>query len=111
MNSKGANLNDVVLDKKTACQKAVADDDIIKDLRIRSHSQRFTLQRLGNVPLEHQTIFSHIQQLEQMRYDSYALQPRPDIMNKPWELEDNLQARRISRRAEQSRDSYQNEDD
>ncbi|KAH7383189.1 hypothetical protein BKA66DRAFT_609113 [Pyrenochaeta sp. MPI-SDFR-AT-0127] len=105
---KGNNSTNAVPDKKTTCQKAVDYDDIIKDFRITFHSQKFRLPHPG-VPLEHQTKFDHVQQLGQMKYDSYALQPRPDIINKPWELENKLRAKRIIQKAELSRDSYQNE--
>ena len=45
-----------------------------------------------------------------MIYESYAVQPRPDIINKPWELDNKLRAKRISQKAAQARGEYQNED-
>jgi hypothetical protein len=107
---KRTDLNDVVSEKKTACQKAVDDDDMLRILRITFHPRRFCLQRPGNVPLEHQTKFTDIQQLGRINYDSYALQPRPGLINKPWELENKLRARIISHQAQKSSDSHQNED-
>ncbi|KAH9878179.1 hypothetical protein J1614_003396 [Plenodomus biglobosus] len=96
---------DAVPDKQTVCQKAVVDERIIKGFRITFHPQKFCPQRPGNVPKEHQTKFKHIQQLGQMIYESYAVQPRPDITNKPWELENKLRAKRISQKATQARTS------
>jgi hypothetical protein len=107
---KRTNTIDVVANKKTACQMAVDDDGIIKALRITFHPQRFCLQRPGNVPLEHITKFTHIQQLGKINYDSYAFQPRADTINRPWEPENQLRARRIRQKAELCNSSYQNED-
>jgi hypothetical protein len=101
---------DAVPDKQTACQKAIDDEKIIKEFRIKVHQRKFCPQRPGNVPNEHQTKFNHIQQLGRMRYDSYALQPRPDSINKPWELDNKLRATRVSEKAAESRTDYQNED-
>jgi hypothetical protein len=99
-----------VPDKQTTCQKAVDVKAIIKEFRIKFHPRPFSPERPGNVPKEHQTKFKHIQQLGQMTYNSYALQPRADIANKPWELENKLRATRVSEKAVESRSDYQNED-
>jgi hypothetical protein len=96
--------------KQTDCQKALEEAKIVKEFRITFHPRKFDPQRPGNVPEEHQTKFRHIQQLGQISYDSYALQPRPDTANKPWELENKLRATRVSARAIQARNEYQNED-
>jgi hypothetical protein len=107
---KGKNTIDAVPEKQTVCQKAMVDEKIIKDFRITFHPRKFSPRQPGNVPEEHQTKFNHIQQLGRMNYESYAVQPRPDIANKPWELENKLRARRISHKAAQARSEYQNED-
>jgi len=64
----------------------------------------------GDVPEEHQTKFKHIQQLGRMSYESYAIQPRPDTIDKPWELENKKRAKQMIYWAVRSRDDYQNED-
>jgi hypothetical protein len=107
---KGNKSIDVVPDKPTDCQKAIDDGRIIKELRITFHPQKYCPQRPGNVPEQHQTKFQHIQQLGQISHESYAVQPRPDITNKPWELENKLRANRVSQKAAQARSDYQNED-
>ncbi|KAH7079882.1 hypothetical protein BKA63DRAFT_229876 [Paraphoma chrysanthemicola] len=107
---KGEQSIVAVPDKKTTCQKAVDDERIIKDLRITFHPKKFSPQRPGNVPEQHQTKFKHIQQLGRMVYESYAEQPRADITNKPWELENKLRALRVSEKATQARNDWQNED-
>jgi hypothetical protein len=107
---QGKQSVDAVSEKQTACQKAVVDERIIKEFRITFHPRKFCPQRPGNVPEHHQTKFTHIQQLGQMIYDSYAVQPRPDITNKPWELDNKRRAMRVSQKAAQARDAYQNED-
>jgi hypothetical protein len=76
-----------VPEKQTDCQKALNNTKVLKEFRITFHSQKFSPRRPGNVPEEHQTKFKHIQQLGKISYDSYAVQPRPDTANKPWELE------------------------
>lgn len=45
-----------------------------------------------------------------MSYESYVVQIRPDITNKPWELDNKLRAKRIGQKAAQARSVYQNED-
>ncbi|KAJ4371532.1 hypothetical protein N0V83_004751 [Neocucurbitaria cava] len=107
---KGTNSIEAVPDKESDCQKAIVDEKIIKEFRIKFHPQKFCPRRPGNVPKEHQTKFNHIQQLGQMKYDSYALQPRPDIIDKPWELDNKLRAKRVTQKAAQARTAYQNED-
>jgi hypothetical protein len=99
-----------VPDKQTAPQEAVDDKATIEEFRIEFHPRPFSPERPGNVPEEHQTKFKHIQQLGQMKYESYALQPRADIANKPWELENKLRAMRISEKAIVSISDFQNED-
>lgn len=96
--------------KQTDCQKAFEEAKIVKEFRITFHPRKFEPQRPGNVPEEHQTKFKHIQQLGQISYDSYAVQPRPDTADKPWELENKLRATKVSERAIQARNEYQNED-
>lgn len=101
---------DVVLDNSTDVQKAIDNEKIIKEFRIMFHPRKYCPEHPGNVPEQHQTKFQHIQQLGQMIYESYAVQPRPDITNKPWELENKLRAKRVSQKATQARSTYQNED-
>jgi hypothetical protein len=107
---KGKESVVAVPEKQTACQKAIDDKKILEEFRITFHPRPFCSQRPGNVPEQHQTKFMHIQQLGQMRYESYAVQPRPDIINKPWELDNKLRATRVSQKASQERSDYQNED-
>jgi hypothetical protein len=107
---KGEKSIVVVPDKQTDSQKTVDHERIIKEFRITFHPRKFCRQRPGNVPEQHQTKFDHIQQLGQMRYESYAVQPRPDIFNKPWELKNKLRAARISEKAVNERGRNQNED-
>jgi hypothetical protein len=95
---KGPTSTETVPPKTTVCQEAVINDEIIKDFRITFHSQKFRPNHPGNVPLEHRSKFEHIQQLGQLTYDSYAYQPRPDSSNRPWELENQLRARRLSQK-------------
>jgi hypothetical protein len=45
-----------------------------------------------------------------MKFDSYALQPQPDIANKPWELNNKTRAKRLTQKAAQARSDYLNED-
>jgi hypothetical protein len=99
-----------VPDKQTDCQKAIDYQRILKEFRIKFHPHEFHPQRPGNVPEEHQTKFKHIQQLGQMMYDSYALQPRGDIDNKPWELDNKLRATLVTQKAVLAREDRQNED-
>jgi hypothetical protein len=106
---KGRNTIDAVPDRRTAFQKAVIDRSIIKEFRITFHPRKFYPERPGDVPEQHQTKFKHIQQLGQMKYESYAVQPRPDIVNKPWELDNKLRASRVSQKAIESRQDNQNE--
>jgi hypothetical protein len=107
---KGKQSVVAVPDKQTDCQKAVDYQRIIEDFRITFHEQPFCPQRPGNVPEQHQTKFKHIQQLGQMMYDSYALQPRADIANKPWELDNKLRAKLVTQKAVLARKDCQNED-
>jgi hypothetical protein len=107
---RGKKTADAVPDNRTACQKAADHEKIIKKLRIKFHPHIFRPQRPGEVPKQHQTKFTHIQQLGKMIYESYAVQPRPDIINKPWELMNKKRAEQISHKAILSRDGYQNED-
>jgi hypothetical protein len=106
---KGKKAPDAVPDKRTACQKAADDEAIIKEFRIKFHPMFFP-PHPGDVPEEHQTKFKHIQQLGEMSYESYAVQPRPDIINKPWELVNKRRAKQMIYKAVRSRDDYQNED-
>lgn len=106
---KGQNSIDAVPDKQTACQKAADERRIIEEFRITFHPRKFRAERPENVPEEHQTKFKHIQQLGRMRYNSYAVQPRPDIINKPWELDNKLRAAQVSQKACESRQDNQNE--
>ncbi|CAN9299521.1 unnamed protein product [Alternaria alternata] len=96
--------------KQTDCQKALEGAQIVKELRITFHPQKFSPQRPGNVPEEHQTKFKHIQQLGKISYDSYAVQPRPDTANKPWEDENKKRATLVSEEAVQAMSDFQNED-
>jgi hypothetical protein len=45
-----------------------------------------------------------------MKYHSYALQPRPDIANKLWELDNKMRAKRLTQKAAKARSDYLNED-
>lgn len=45
-----------------------------------------------------------------MSYESHAVQPRPYIINKPWELENKTRAERVSQKAALARSDFQNED-
>ena len=45
-----------------------------------------------------------------MSYESYAVQPRPDIVNKPRELENKRRATQVSQKAALARSDLQNED-
>ena len=101
---------DAVPDKQTAAQKAAADEAIVKEFRIKFHPLIFRPAHPGDVPEEHQTKFKHIQQLGKMSYESYAIQPRPDIIDRPWELENKQRADWIIYKAVRSRDDYSNED-
>ncbi|EUC44388.1 hypothetical protein COCMIDRAFT_27266 [Bipolaris oryzae ATCC 44560] len=105
---KGKSM-DVVPDKPTDGQKATDNETIMKEFRIAFHPRKYCPKRPEDVPEEHQTKFQHIQQLGRMIYDSYAVQPRPDITNKPWELENKRRATRVSEKAVESRDDNQNE--
>ncbi|CAN9326718.1 unnamed protein product [Alternaria alternata] len=96
--------------KQTDCQKALERAKIVKEFRITFHPQKFSPQRPGNVPEEHQTKFKHIQQLGKISYDSYAVQPRPDTANKPWEGKNKERAEMVSEKAVQAMKEYQNED-
>ncbi|KAB2107022.1 hypothetical protein AG0111_0g4835 [Alternaria gaisen] len=96
--------------KQTDCQKALEGAKIVKEFRITFHPQKFSPQRPGNVPEEHQTKFKHIQQLGKISYDSYAVQPRPDTANKPWEDKNKERATLVSEKAVQAMKDYQNED-
>ncbi|CAN9348611.1 unnamed protein product [Alternaria alternata] len=96
--------------KQTDCQKALEGAKIVKELRITFHPQKFSPQRPGNVPEEHQTKFKHIQQLGKISYDSYAVQPRPDTANKPWEIKNKERATLVSEEAVQAMSDFQNED-
>ncbi|USP81292.1 hypothetical protein yc1106_08566 [Curvularia clavata] len=101
---------DVVPEKQTEAQKAEADAKMIQEFRITFHPRKYSPSRSGNVPEQHKTKFEHIQQLGQISYESYAVQPRPDITNKPWELENKRRATWVSQKAIQSRIDAQNED-
>jgi hypothetical protein len=107
---KGKQSVVAVPDKQTDCQKAAVTEAIIKEFRIKFHPKKFSPQRPENVPEEHQTKFKDIQQLGQMRYHSYALQPRPDIAKKPWELDNKTRAKRLTQKAARARSDYLNED-
>lgn len=108
---RGKATTDAVPAKLTACQKAVLDKIILKEFRITFHREESHPQRPGNVPEQHQTKFGQIQQLGQMKYDSYVVQPRPDSTdNRPWELENKLRAKRLSQKATQAIETCQNED-
>ncbi|CAN9340499.1 unnamed protein product [Alternaria sp. RS040] len=96
--------------KQTDCQKALERAKIVKEFRITFHPQKFSPQRPGNVPEKHQTKFKHIQQLGKISYDSYAVQPRPDTANKPWEDKNKERATLVSEKAVQAMKDYQNED-
>jgi len=100
---------DAVSDKRTACQKAADDEANTKEFRIKFY-QEFCPPHPGDVPEEHQIKFKHIQQLGKMSYESYAIQPRPDTIDKPWELENKRRAKQMVYWAVRSRDDYQNED-
>ncbi|KAI4915315.1 hypothetical protein J4E85_010440 [Alternaria conjuncta] len=100
---------DAVPDKQTAAQKAAADEANAKEFRIKFY-QEFYPPHPGDVPEEHQIKFKHIQQLGKMSYESYAIQPRPDTIDKPWELENKRRAKQMIYWAVRSRDDYQNED-
>jgi hypothetical protein len=96
--------------KQTDCQKALEGAKTVKELRITFHTRKFSPQRPGNVPEEHQTKFKHIQQLGKISYDSYAVQPRPDTANKPWETDNKKRATLVSEEAIQAMSDFQNED-
>ncbi|KAI4641179.1 hypothetical protein J4E93_008058 [Alternaria ventricosa] len=100
---------DAVPDKRTATQKAADDEAKAKEFRIKFYPE-FYPPHPGDVPEEHQIKFKHIQQLGKMSYESYAIQPRPDAIDKPWELENKKRAKQMIYWAVRSRDDYQNED-
>ncbi|EMD94571.1 hypothetical protein COCC4DRAFT_66237 [Bipolaris maydis ATCC 48331] len=104
------NSIDFVPDNPTEGQKITENKRILDEFRIKFHERKYCPERPGNVPEEHQTKFQHIQQLGQMIYESYAVQPRPDITNKPWELENKTRATRVSQVAVESRSTNVNED-
>ena len=106
--SKGEKT-DAVPDKRTATQKAADDEANAKEFRIKFYPE-FYPPHPGDVPEEHQIKFKHIQQLGKMSYESYAIQPRPDTIDKPWELENKRRAKQMIYWAVRSRDDYQNED-
>ncbi|KAI4940473.1 hypothetical protein J4E86_010853 [Alternaria arbusti] len=106
---KGKKTADAVSDKRTACQKAADDEANTKEFRIKFYPE-FYPPHPGDVPEEHQIKFKHIQQLGKMSYESYAIQPRPDTIDKPWELENKRRAKQMIYWALRSRDDYQNED-
>ncbi|KAI4920652.1 uncharacterized protein J4E92_008295 [Alternaria infectoria] len=100
---------DAVCDNRTACQKAAEDEAKAKEFRIKFYPE-FYPPHPGDVPEEHQIKFKHIQQLGKMSYESYAIQPRPDTIDKPWELENKRRAKQMIYWAVRSRDDHQNED-
>jgi hypothetical protein len=69
----------------------------------------FSTNRPGNVPLEHQARFEHIQALGCFEYDSYGLQPSPETVDKPWQLLNKCKANKLSQLAIKCKEEKRNE--
>ncbi|KAF1847824.1 uncharacterized protein K460DRAFT_363850 [Cucurbitaria berberidis CBS 394.84] len=80
-----------------------------KELGIVVQQTKFCINRPGNVPIEHQAKFEHIQTLGRLAYDPYGLQPNPDTVDKPWQLANKLRAARLNKIAINCREERLNE--
>jgi hypothetical protein len=97
-------------------QKRKTPDQQYRDLKLKAEKLGFVIQhskfcvsRPGNVPTEHQARFEHIQTLGKVEFDSYGLQPSPDTVDKPWQLENKGKANGIRQKAIKCREETTNE--